>query len=322
MQLYDQSDGRQQFGSCCTLDDLHDARRVAHLLGIPHYIVNFESRFDEQVVSNFVREYAAGRTPIPCAHCNADLKFAALLERARAFGCDALATGHYARIERTPGGRFRLLRGTDRAKDQTYFLFALTQEQLARTAFPVGHLDKQAVRAHAARLRLAVARKPDSQELCFVPDGNYATLVERRAPELTRPGTVVDADGRVLGTHDGVHRFTIGQRKGLRLSAGVPLYVIALRPDSAEVVVGPREALGRTRLTAAGVNWVSGAPPAPGTRVAAQIRYRHAPAPARVLSANDEHLELEFERPQEAITPGQAAVLYDGDECLGGGWIT
>ena len=250
MQLYDQGQtsesGQRAFGTCCTIDDLYDARRVAATIGIPHYIVNFESQFGEHVVSNFVREYVAGRTPIPCAHCNSDLKFAELLDRARAYDAERLATGHYARIEQDETGRYHLYRGADHSKDQTYFLFSLTQEQLSRAAFPVGHLDKDTVREHAQRLKLRVASKPDSQEICFVPDGDYAAFVERQAPDAARAGTVINNDGRVLGAHSGVHRFTIGQRKGLGLSSNQPLYVLEIKPDTAQVVVGPREALGRT----------------------------------------------------------------------------
>jgi tRNA-specific 2-thiouridylase len=321
MQLYDQTEGQASFGTCCTIDDLHDARRVAAAIGIPHYILNFENRFDEQVVSNFIREYGAGRTPIPCAHCNADLKFSMLLERAVGLGADALATGHYARIDRGPDGAFRLRRGADHAKDQTYFLFSLTQDQLARAAFPVGHLDKQTVREHARRLKLRVASKPDSQEICFVPDGDYAAFIERAAPELRRSGTVIDRAGEVVGTHAGVHRFTIGQRKGLGLSAREPLYVLELRPDTAEVVVGPRDALGRTRLTASHVNWVSGRPAGDWVHASAQIRHRHEAAPARVRAVDTGRAEVEFDAPQHAITPGQAVVWYDGDVVVGGGWI-
>jgi tRNA-uridine 2-sulfurtransferase len=321
MQLYDQSEGQTGFGTCCTIDDLYDARRVAAAIGIPHYIVNFETQFDEQVIANFVSEYGAGRTPIPCAHCNADVKFATLLERAVGFGADALATGHYARVEHLDDGTYRLRRGADESKDQTYFLFSLTQEQLARTSFPVGHLDKHTVRAHARRLELRVAAKPDSQEICFVPDGDYAAFIERQAPELRRPGRVVAATGEVLGGHDGVHRFTVGQRKGLGLSAKEPLYVLEIRPDQAEVVVGPRDALGRTTLTASGANWVSGCPSVEWLRVSAQIRHRHAAAAARVRAIDPARVELAFDEPQIAITPGQAVVFYDGDVVVGGGWI-
>ena len=321
MQLYDQTEGQASFGTCCTIDDLYDARRVAATIGIPHYIVNFESQFGEHVISNFVREYVTGRTPIPCSHCNSDLKFAELLDRARAYDAEQLATGHYARIAREDDGRYRLYRGADNSKDQTYFLFSLTQEQLARASFPVGHLDKDTVREHARRLNLHVTSKPDSQEICFVPDGDYAAFVERKAPEATQPGTIINAEGRVLGTHAGVHRFTIGQRKGLGLSTTEPLYVLEIKPGSAQVVVGSRDSLGRTQLTASKVNWVSGQAPSDWRRVSAQIRHRHAAAPARVRRTDEGRAELEFDTPQTAITPGQAVVFYDGDEVLGGGWI-
>ncbi len=325
MQLYDNSQvtdsGQRAFGTCCTIDDLYDARRVAATIGIPHYIVNFESQFGEHVIANFVREYVAGRTPIPCSHCNSDLKFAELLDRARAYDADQLATGHYARITMDDEGRYRLYRGADNSKDQTYFLFSLTQQQLSRAAFPVGHLDKDTVRAHAQRLNLHVTSKPDSQEICFVPDGDYATFVEKQAPDAARAGTVVDDAGRVLGTHGGVHRFTIGQRKGLGLSSSEPLYVLEIKPDAAQVVVGSRTALGRTQLSATGVNWISGAAPETWRRVSAQIRHRHSAAPARVRRTADERIELEFDAPQTAVTPGQAVVFYEEDEVLGGGWI-
>jgi tRNA-specific 2-thiouridylase len=321
MQLYDQSEGQTGFGTCCTIDDLYDARRVASGLGIPHYIVNFENRFDEQVVSNFIREYTTGRTPIPCAHCNADLKFSTLLERSLGFGADGLATGHYARVDRATDGTFVLRRGADGTKDQTYFLFSLTQQQLARAWFPVGHLGKTDVREHARRLQLRVASKPDSQEICFIPDGDYAAFVERAAPDLTRRGVLVDQSGEVVGSHAGIHRYTIGQRKGLGLSASAPLYVLAIRPDTAEVVVGPRESLGRTALTASQVNWVSGRPATDWTAVDAQIRHRHVAAPARVRAIDSARAELVFDEPQSAISPGQAVVFYQGDAVVGGGWI-
>ena len=321
----------EKWGTCCTIDDLYDARRVAATIGIPHYIVNFESQFGEHVISNFVREYVSGRTPIPCSHCNSDLKFAELLDRAKAYDADQLATGHYARIVRGDDGRYHLYRGADGSKDQTYFLFSLTQEQLARASFPVGHLDKDAVRGHARRLNLHVTEKPDSQEICFVPDGDYAAFVERQAPEATRPGTIVNSEGRVLGAHAGVHRYTIGQRKGLGLSTAEPLYVLGIKPESAQVVVGSRESLGRTTLNASEVNWINGTAPSEWRRVSAQIRHRHAAAPARIrLKADttggvrlqpDWTAEVEFDAPQTAITPGQAVVFYDGDEVLGGGWI-
>jgi len=325
MQLYDNSggttEGGRSYGTCCTIDDLHDARRVAAAIDIPHYILNFESQFNDTVVSNFVREYVAGRTPIPCAHCNSDLKFAALLDRAVGLGASALATGHYARIARDEDGRFHLLRGLDHGKDQSYFLFSLTQAQMAQALFPIGHLDKPTVREHARRLGLRVAEKPDSQEICFVPDHDYAAFVEREAPELTRAGAIVAADGRVVGTHEGVHRFTIGQRKGLRLSSSDPLYVLAIDAASARVTVGPKDALGRETLTAALVNWTSGEAPLDWAPVAAQIRHRHTAAPGRVRALDGQRAEFVFDEPQSAVTPGQAVVFYADEEVLGGGWI-
>ena len=323
MQLYDQTDGQTSFGSCCTLDDLYDARRVAAAINIPHYIVNFEKQFDEQVVSNFVSEYASGRTPLPCAHCNSDLKFATLVDRARGFGADAVATGHYARVERDPAtGRFLLKRGADPAKDQSYFLFSLTQDQLGCAVFPVGDRPKDAVRAYARERRLPVADKPDSQEICFVPDDDYAGFVKKHAPDAARDGVIVDEDGRVVGTHGGIHRFTVGQRKGLALSSspGIPMYVLQLRPADRQVVVGPKSSLERTTLTASGVNWIAEEPCAP-VRAAVQIRHRHQAAPAAVRSLGDASAEVVFDTPQLAITPGQAVVFYDGDSVIGGGWI-
>jgi len=323
MQLYDQTDGQTSFGSCCTLDDLYDARRVAAAINIPHYIVNFEKQFDEQVVSNFVSEYASGRTPLPCAHCNSDLKFATLVDRARGFGADAVATGHYARVARDPAtGRFLLKRGADPAKDQSYFLFSLTQDQLGCAVFPVGDRPKDAVRAYARERRLPVADKPDSQEICFVPDDDYAGFVKKHAPDAARDGVIVDEDGRVVGTHEGIHRFTVGQRKGLALSSspGIPMYVLQLRPADRQVVVGPKSSLARTTLTASGVNWIAEEPCAP-VRAAVQIRHRHQAAPAAVRSLGDAGAEVVFDTPQLAITPGQAVVFYDGDSVIGGGWI-
>jgi tRNA (5-methylaminomethyl-2-thiouridylate)-methyltransferase len=322
MQLYDQSEGQTSFGSCCSIEDLHDARRVAAAIGIPHYIVNFEKQFNEQVVSNFVHEYAAGRTPLPCAHCNSDLKFATLAEKARGFGADAVATGHYARVERDADGRLLLRRGVDNGKDQSYFLFSLTQEQLAGALFPVGDLPKDEVRRYARRRRLPVADKPDSQEICFIPDNDYRSFVTRSVPDAAREGALVDESGRVLGTHAGIHRFTVGQRKGLGLASatGTPMYVLALRPEEQQVVVGPKASLKRTSLTASGVNWIV-EEPAETLRVTAQIRHRHEAAPATVRSLGDGRAEAVFDESQLAITPGQAVVFYDGDAVVGGGWI-
>jgi tRNA-specific 2-thiouridylase len=313
-------DGR--FGSCCTLDDLNDARRVAAVVGFPHYIVNFERQFRETVISNFVAEYAAGRTPLPCAHCNSDLKFSTLLGRAHGLGAGHVATGHYARVEQRADGRWLLRRSADDGKDQSYFLFSLTQDQLARAVFPVGDLTKREVRDQARRLGLRVADKPDSQEICFVPDGDYAAFVARQQPQVEQSGAVVDESGRQLGMHGGVHRFTIGQRKGLGISGtSAPMYVLKIDAASRAVTVGPRHALERDRLIAAHVNWISIDAPAAWIPVSAQIRHRHRAAPARVRAMAGGRAELVFDTAQAAITPGQAVVFYDGEVVVGGGWI-
>ena len=321
MQLYDQREGAETFGNCCTLDDLHDARRVANAIGIPHYIVNFERQFEETVISNFVREYASGRTPLPCAHCNSDLKFSTLLERALGFDAALVATGHYARVEQGADGRYLLRRGLDAAKDQSYFLFSLTQDQLARASFPVGALSKPRVREEARRLGLRVADKPDSQEICFVPSGDYAAFVARKDPSVTRDGAIVGENREVLGHHEGVHRFTVGQRKGLGIAAPAPLYVLRLEPETHTVVVGPRAALDRTTLTASGVNWISRDATGNWMTAAAQIRHHHAPGLGLVRALDDRRAEFVFNSPQSAITPGQAVVFYEGDVVVGGGWI-
>jgi tRNA-uridine 2-sulfurtransferase len=322
MQLYDQRDGDSGYGSCCSLEDLHDAGRVARTLNIPHYIVNFEREFQRTVVANFVSEYVAGRTPIPCSHCNSDLKFATLLDRSIAYGAEVVATGHYARIGiDSETGRQVLRRGLDAAKDQSYFLFSLTQDQLSRASFPVGDLSKDAVRDIARRMDLAVAEKPDSQEICFVPDGDYAAFIERKTGDLQSGGSIVSQSGEVLGQHGGVHRFTIGQRKGLGIAAAEPLYVLQLRPSDKTVVVGPRPELERTSLTASSVNWIAGAPPAGPLRVTAQVRHRHQPAAGTVRPLDGTRASMEFDAPVMAITPGQAVVFYDGDVVVGGGWI-
>jgi tRNA-uridine 2-sulfurtransferase len=324
MQLYDQSGraagGEVRFGSCCTIDDLHDARRVAARIGIPHYIVNFERQFNETVVSNFLREYTAGRTPIPCVHCNGDLKFATLVERAEGMDAAFVATGHYARVGRDEAtGQYWLRRGVDPGKDQSYFLFTLTQPQLARALFPLGGLEKPAVRALARELGLQVAEKPDSHEICFVPDGDHAAFVERHAG-APAAGAIRDQTGQVVGRHEGVHHFTVGQRKGLGLSSGIRLYVVGIDAADNSVTVGPREALERPDLMASEVNWIAGSPPGP-LRIAAQVRHRHRAADGRLEPLGESRARVVFDEPQAAIAPGQAVVFYDGDEVIGGGWI-
>jgi tRNA-specific 2-thiouridylase len=268
-----------------------------------------------------MREYAAGRTPIPCVHCNGDLKFATLVERAAGFGADLVATGHYARVDRDEAtGRYRLLRGVDAGKDQSYFLFTLTQAQLAHAMFPVGSLDKASVREQARALDLVVADKPDSHEICFVPGGDHAAFLQQHGIRRSE-GEIRSVDGQVVGRHEGVHRFTVGQRKGLGLSSPIPLYVVGIDAGSNAVTVGPRSALEKRELTASGVNWIAGTTPAPGTRVTAQIRHRHKEAAATITPVDADRVSVVFDEPQAAIAPGQALVMYSGDEVVGGGWI-
>jgi tRNA-uridine 2-sulfurtransferase len=313
-------------GRCCSLDDVYDARRVAEQIGVPYYVVNFEQQFEEKVVKPFVEEYLAGRTPIPCTLCNNYIKFDRFLEMADAAGAHLVATGHYARIRRDEAsGRYQLLRAADRSKDQTYFLFGLTQAQLARTLFPLGELTKPEVRELARSMDLAVAAKGDSQEICFVPNGDYAAFMSAYLKETGvvptgTQGEIVSTSGKRLGGHEGVHHFTVGQRRGLGVAAGEPLYVIATDAQSQRVTVGTNDDLLRARFFVKDVNWISIAGLAAPRRAQVKIRNRHGAAGA-TLHPVDDRVEVTFDEPQRAITPGQGAVFYDGDLVLGGGWI-
>lgn len=320
LQLYDHGVAVQRANSCCAGRDIHDARRVADAIGIPHYVLDYESRFREDVIDRFADSYVAGETPIPCVLCNATVKFRDLLRAARDLGAAAMATGHYVR--RLPGPE--LHRGLDPARDQSYFLFATTREQLEFLRFPLGDLaGKDETRALAARFGLPVAAKPDSQDICFVPDGDYAGLVAKLRPGAFEPGAIVDQAGQVLGRHDGIIHYTVGQRRGLGLGGGPPLYVLRLEPAARRVVVGPREALGRAGIALNGVNWLGDAAatgvPQP---VDVRIRSTRPPVPATLTLGPDATAQVVFATPETGVSPGQACVFYKGSRCLGGGWIS
>jgi tRNA-specific 2-thiouridylase len=314
-------------GRCCSLDDVYDARRVAETLGIPYYVVNHEERFERDVVRPFVEEYLSGRTPIPCSLCNNHLKFDQLLIVARQIGADKLATGHYARVHfDEPSGRWQLKRASDPSKDQTYFLFGLTQEQLSCTEFPLGEMTKPQVRELARQHGLALAEKPDSQEICFVPGGDYKTFLDaylaekgEKFPETA--GELVTSSGEVIGEHEGIHNFTVGQRKGLGVATGSPLYVIQIKGDTRQVVVGNQDQLYSDRLCVRDVNLISIGELTSPMRVTVKIRHRHEAAAAILENSGNGQVQATFDEPQRAITPGQAAVFYDGDVVVGGGWI-
>jgi tRNA-specific 2-thiouridylase len=313
----------KRFGSCCGTEAVEDARQVARTLGIPHYLLSMDEEFNQKVIDQFVDSYGRGQTPIPCLSCNSNLKFGSLLGRARAWDAVAVATGHYARVERDRAtGRHLLMRPKDLRKDQTDFLWPLTQAQLGAARFPIGELTKDEVRARARRLALITADKPESQDICFVPDDDYRGFLRRRAPEVFRPGAVVDRLGNTLGTHGGIAGFTVGQKRGLGLAAGRPLYVIDLDPARDTVTVGGAAELEHDRLVATAVNFIACAPPTAPLRVAAKIRHSHQPAPATVRALDGDAAEVVFDSPQRAVSPGQSVVFYDGDIVVGGGVIS
>jgi tRNA-specific 2-thiouridylase len=317
LQLYDHGQLPLKAKSCCAGQDIYDARRVADTLGIPHYVLDFESRFRESVIDDFVDTYLAGSTPIPCVRCNQTVKFRDLVARAHEIGADALATGHYVRRMMGPGGP-ELHRAVNDAKDQSYFLFATTRDQLDFLRFPLGAMSKDETRAHAERFGLPVAAKPDSQDICFVAGGDYADIVRKMRPGAVRPGEIVHLDGRVLGRHEGVIDYTIGQRRGLNIGGGDPLYVVRIDAEAARVVVGPKQALEETRIRLSDVNWLDGADaPREGRTVQVKCRSMQPPVAARI-----EGDEVVLDEPLAGIAPGQACVFYDGTRVLGGGWIT
>jgi tRNA-specific 2-thiouridylase len=326
LQLYDHGAALKKQGACCAGQDIHDARRVADQIGIAHYVLDYESRFKEAVIDNFADTYLAGFTPIPCVRCNQSVKFKDLLETARDLGADCLVTGHYVgRVDGPEGAEMR--RAVDAARDQSYFLFATTRAQLGFLRFPLADLPKPAVRDIAASLNLPVAIKPDSQDICFVPNGKYADVVAKLRPGAAEPGEILHVDGRVLGTHDGVIHFTVGQRRGLGIATGEPLFVVKLDAAAKQVIVGPKECLAVTHITLTDVNWigehVTGEDALDGRRVLARVRSTRPPVPGTLQIGAGWSVVLDH--PEEGVAPGQACVFYDpndnGDRVLGGGWI-
>jgi tRNA-specific 2-thiouridylase len=324
MQIWDYSgftdEHGDKFGTCCSLDDVYDARRVAESMDIPFYVVNFEKQFTAAVIDRFCEEYFNGRTPNPCVICNQVLKFEILLRRARELQADYLVTGHYARLLQEKG-RMALRKGHDRSKDQTYFLFTLTREQMQYVRFPLGEMTKEEVRGHAARLGLKVAEKPESQDICFVPDGNYVRFLEEQRGPGTMNGDIVHIDGQVLGRHKGTYRYTIGQRRGLGLAWPQPLYVIGIDAANRQVIVGEKQHLSVSGCHVSDVNWLVD-PPSATIEAACRIRYRHREVPSKLTILDDGTVQVVFDEPQNGVTPGQAAVFYHDDQVVGGGWIT
>ena len=313
---------------CCSLDDVYDARRVAGSLGIPFYVLNLEKDFERDVVEPFVQSYLSGETPIPCVACNSRLKFASLDRMALSLGCEKVATGHYARVEYDEASnRYRLFRGKNHWKDQSYFLWELTQDQLSRSYFPLGDMLKSEVRDIARGADLYTAEKQESQEICFVPDGKYSEFIDRyldhegRSDEMPEGGEIVNSAGAVVGSHTGIHRYTIGQRRGLGIAHEKPLYVVQIERAKNQIIVGEADELEQIEFTAKGVNWVAFDEPGEPVRAEVKVRYRHDPAQATIYSLPHAHARIVFDEPQRAVTPGQATIFYRGDEVVGGGWI-
>ncbi|MGA0543677.1 tRNA 2-thiouridine(34) synthase MnmA [Brevundimonas sp. VNH65] len=329
LQLYDHGAALKKKGACCAGQDIHDARLAADTIGIPHYVLDYESRFRDAVIDQFADDYLRGRTPVPCIRCNQTVKFRDLLDVARELGAEAMATGHYVRRAVGADGRSQMRKAIDPSRDQSYFLFATTREQLDYLRFPLADLEKPQVRGVAAALGLRIAAKPDSQDICFVPSGDYRTLINRLRPEGAEPGEIVHRDGRVLGRHDGVTGYTIGQRRGLNVAVGEPLFVTRLEPETRRVVVGPREALLTAALTLDEVNWLGDAPTIAdaarqGAAVLARVRSTRPPSPARLGTTDEGEITVTFEAGEEGVAPGQACALYDPadpDRLLGGGFI-
>jgi tRNA-specific 2-thiouridylase len=321
LQLYDHGAAISRKGACCAGQDIHDARNVADRLGIPHYVLDYESRFRQAVIDEFAESYVRGETPIPCIRCNQRVKFKDLLETARDLGADCLATGHYVQRLIGADGAAELHRGQDPRRDQSYFLYATTREQLDYLRFPLGHMEKPAVRALAEEFGLLVADKPDSQDICFVPNGDYAGVVAKLRPDAAEPGEIVDLDGRVLGRHDGVIHYTVGQRKGLGIAASEPLYVVRLDAIRRQVIVGPKAALARSIVYLRELNWLGGPIPAEGLEVSVKLRSAQPVVAARIFAADNGATRLELATPEYGVAPGQAGVVYDGSRLLGGGWI-
>lgn len=326
LQLYDHGAAIAKKGACCAGQDIHDARQVAERLGIPHYVLDYESRFRQSVMDEFADSYLQGETPIPCIRCNQRVKFRDLLETARDLGADCLATGHYVRrvVEsETASGdrRAQMQKGRDPRRDQSYFLYTTTQEQLEYLRFPLGDMEKPAVRALAEELGLIVADKPDSQDICFVPNGDYASVVAKLRPEAIEAGEIVDVQGNVLGTHDGIIHFTVGQRKGLGISGPEPLYVVRIEAPKRRVVVGPKSALARSVVALRELNWIAEAIPAEGLDVTVKLRSAQPAVAAKIFAAGEGSARLELLAPEFGVAPGQAGVVYAGDRLLGGGWI-